>query len=639
MTASRSLFGGGLEQPMLPTDPQPPTSKRKAADEGNPLFTGTKRVKKEGSTKGGSSNKRKLINGEEQPGGLVIVRAPPARPPSVPPPSSQPPPQSQHPPRPQSTGPYPTKPPSTSQAGPSQPPSKKFRADSRPPNPTTTKVPTTIQQPPQSTTRPDPELDEDVRLMNSEAEHLRQQSRVQAENLWGNNINPNFAFPAFPKSQPLHPSNGSIHHRDMSQPLAARETPTIERNRSMRGESHHRRRSSVSRGKRVSASFEQTGVITQPHPSVSDSSFYKHIDCDLPEPQRARQLLIWCSSRAAAPRPNSHPSTPEPSSSRRKSSNPGKDPPPLPPLSPDDAALLKELQDDVIRMLAEKRIDTNVFSVGGVLDGLDVPPKKMRENEQNVKNRAREIKFTEHNERAMAEDQAWGEVATYYNQHRARVMAETEKMKETRARSAKAKGKQRAMSQEVEDWGPRDYELPEEFRGSEGVALARSIVGEDGGRTSPLSRRVEECEPIIDHLHALVDCSLRTTHLSEEDLDRRFALLSLSLATRSQPIPSSSLSSTPGTLSSYLPPSTNPSRVAPPTDPQDLLRALSRIDAERPQAKVGDAARRAVREVQRVNEASAAGGVVDRRLTGVPPPTPRKLPGTPRRATTPGRGR
>ena len=88
-------------------------------------------------------------------------------------------------------------------------------------------------------------------------------------------------------------------------------------------------------------------------------------------------------------------------------------------------------------------------------------------------------------------------------------------------------------------------------------------------------------------------------------------------------------------LSSYLP--TTASRVPSTTDPQDLLRALSRVDARRPQAQVGDAARRAAREVQRA--ADANGGLAERRITGVAPPTPRKPPGTPRRGTTPGKGR
>ena len=124
--------------------------------------------------------------------------------------------------------------------------------------------------------------------------------------------------------------------------------------------------------------------------------------------------------------------------------------------------------------------------------------------------------------------------------------------------------------------------------------------------------------------------ALEATHLAEADLDRRFAALNLSMLSRTNSLPPSS-----SLLSAYLP----PSRSRPPqtTDPQDLLRAMSRADAERPQTQVGDAARRAAREVQRAHD--APGGVAERRLTGVPPPTPRKPPGTPRRATTPGRGR
>jgi len=75
-------------------------------------------------------------------------------------------------------------------------------------------------------------------------------------------------------------------------------------------------------------------------------------------------------------------------------------------------------------------------------------------------------------------------------------------------------------------------------------------------------------------------------------------------------------------------------------DPQDLLRALSRLDAERPPSQVGDQARRAVREVQRVNE---RGGVGERRLTMTGTgtglgATPRKGVSTPRRGT-PGKER
>lgn len=67
------------------------------------------------------------------------------------------------------------------------------------------------------------------------------------------------------------------------------------------------------------------------------------------------------------------------------------------------------------------------------------------------------------------------------------------------------------------------------------------------------------------------------------------------------------------------------------------MRALTRVDKERPPGMVTDAAWRAAREVQRVGE-SGVGAVGKRRLTGVPV-TPKKMPGTPRRGNTPGRDR
>ena len=67
----------------------------------------------------------------------------------------------------------------------------------------------------------------------------------------------------------------------------------------------------------------------------------------------------------------------------------GKDPPPL---SSADMMLLKGVEESVVRMLAEKKIDTNVYS----------PPedaeasRQLKENEANVRNRARELKFNAH---------------------------------------------------------------------------------------------------------------------------------------------------------------------------------------------------------------------------------------------------
>ncbi|QPG75079.1 hypothetical protein FOA43_002419 [Brettanomyces nanus] len=56
------------------------------------------------------------------------------------------------------------------------------------------------------------------------------------------------------------------------------------------------RRSSLSnRGKRLSSIGN--GFIAEPHSEVPIEEFYKHFDRDLPDPQKMRQLLIWCCRR------------------------------------------------------------------------------------------------------------------------------------------------------------------------------------------------------------------------------------------------------------------------------------------------------------------------------------------------------
>lgn len=76
------------------------------------------------------------------------------------------------------------------------------------------------------------------------------------------------------------------------------------------------------------------------------------------------------------------------------SSGGGNDPPPL---DERGKQILKTVQDDFIRMLAEKKIDTSVYGHGP--DEKDGDERHLKPNEQNVKNKEREIKFREHIER------------------------------------------------------------------------------------------------------------------------------------------------------------------------------------------------------------------------------------------------
>ncbi|KAH0832997.1 Mis12-Mtw1 protein family-domain-containing protein [Lanmaoa asiatica] len=614
MNGTRTHTTGGLEDPMVPVDPKP-VAKRKLPDDSNPLLAAaTKRMKKEVGVlhdvvvylpssilqANAGASKRKHI-GEEQPGGLIIVRAPIQRAASpLNHPSSQPlPTATSFPPSRLPTS-HSQPLPSTSNSiapGPSKPPSKKFRAES-------SRAATSAKsRDVLAATREEPELDEDIRQMESETDHLRSRSRAKEA--------------AHPSIQ-LHPAATTPSKRrlpDTLQPLPESETPRIERNKLMREgpsiprtpqtqtPSHSRRTSMSMRGKRISTSFENTGVISQPHASVNDSSFYKHIDCDLPEPQRARQLLVWSAARAVSRLSEASSSAKPSKPPSRSTSSRGKDPPPL-----DDRKkqILNTVQEDFIRMLAEKKIDTSVYSHGE--DGKTVKEGVLKPNEQNIKNRAREVTFQQHINRAQAESEAWSRVDQFYHQYEASSKADLEKRRRALEppSSAKAKGKQRATSQELQDdWSwlvPREEDLSDGFKDKIDLELIKQVVSSEPPAGTEfqgsLDQEVGDLQFKVDNLYSYVNSAVQATDMAEAELDYRFSLLSLALSARSHSLPPPSCSSS--SLSSYLPPTQRGFSHPPGESPRDILRALSRIDKERPPGKIGDAARKAVREVQRV---------------------------------------
>ena len=138
---------------------------------------------------------------------------------------------------------------------PSKPPSKKLRAEG-----SSRAIGKAKERDVYATTRAEPEVDEDVRQMQSETDTLRRRS--QAAEQAANSLNADVDFPA---RTPRKPNSTSRRNIDTTEPIAQAETPQIEKNKMMRGETGHRRRSSVSRGKRVSSSYEATGVICEWH--------------------------------------------------------------------------------------------------------------------------------------------------------------------------------------------------------------------------------------------------------------------------------------------------------------------------------------------------------------------------------------
>lgn len=86
--------------------------------------------------------------------------------------------------------------------------------------------------------------------------------------------------------------------------LPTQDTPVINRNREMRKQGGSSRRSSLgSRGRRASLLMEN-GQVAIPHKEVDAAVFYKHIQAEgRTEPQRMRQLLMWCAERALPEKP------------------------------------------------------------------------------------------------------------------------------------------------------------------------------------------------------------------------------------------------------------------------------------------------------------------------------------------------
>ncbi|KAF8467245.1 Mis12-Mtw1 protein family-domain-containing protein [Kalaharituber pfeilii] len=84
------------------------------------------------------------------------------------------------------------------------------------------------------------------------------------------------------------------------------DTPIIQRNKQFRngsgGGSSSRRSSLGLRGRRASSLIDN-GQVADPHSQLPSEDFYKHIDAELVEPRRMKQLLIWCAKRASMPPP------------------------------------------------------------------------------------------------------------------------------------------------------------------------------------------------------------------------------------------------------------------------------------------------------------------------------------------------
>ncbi|KAK9477685.1 Mis12-Mtw1 protein family-domain-containing protein [Lipomyces japonicus] len=165
--------------------------------------------------------------------------------------------------------------------------------------------------------------------------------------------------------------------------LPLTDTPIIRRNQQLRQQAPNGRRSSLGlRGKR--ASSLGNGLVAAPHADIPVEDFYKHLDSDLPDPHRMKQLLTWCAHRILE------------TQRRSKSNNSA-------------TAIAKVIEEELVKDLTEGRISTSWWNRPD--DGDDDEDEKLKKpNPQNIANAQKVKEFTVRLERLRAEKKAWANI-------------------------------------------------------------------------------------------------------------------------------------------------------------------------------------------------------------------------------------
>ncbi|CAE7076849.1 unnamed protein product [Rhizoctonia solani] len=348
---------------------------------------------------------------------------------------------------------------------------------------------------------------------------------------------------------------------DSTQPVPISDTPVIVRNREIRQASQSRRRSSLS-------------SRATPHASVPPDTFYRHVDPDLPDSLRLRQVICWTASRAT-----------EKQSSRKPS-----------PIVQD---LLKSIQSQTIKRLASGQIDTSITPSRTSDSSKPLPP-----HPKNVTNAQAISRLEAYNQACQAEDSAWSELIAAYNSQQAQVVAAL------------------ASTAEKE---PKEIELDEQWQ--EGMQLVKEVlrtvkegVGDGAEADDEMSDGEQEIVDRIGSLEPRVyeayESAYRTEQFSTKayvHLDHVFGTLSSTLRQRTAP-------------QSSLVPKDETGRMlgvesGAGVDTMDLLRALTGAGAGGSGGggrKANGVPPKALNEaLQKVTPVNAV-------------PTPRKPPGTPR---------
>ncbi|KAK9455450.1 Mis12-Mtw1 protein family-domain-containing protein [Dipodascopsis uninucleata] len=160
--------------------------------------------------------------------------------------------------------------------------------------------------------------------------------------------------------------------------LPLTDTPIIRRNQQLRQHAPNGRRSSLGmRGKR--ASSLSGGLVAVPHSDISSNEFYKHLDSDLPDPHRMKQLLTWCAQRTIEREKN------------KKSMGTA-------------SKIAQVIEEEILKDLTEGRISTSWWS------RLEDEEEPKLPNPQNIANKEKLSEFSKRLERLKAEKKSWSSI-------------------------------------------------------------------------------------------------------------------------------------------------------------------------------------------------------------------------------------
>lgn len=178
-----------------------------------------------------------------------------------------------------------------------------------------------------------------------------------------------------------------VKSQQIALPLS--DTPIIRKNQEMRNKKSGVRRSSLgNRGKR--ASSIGNGFVAVPHSAVSPKEFYKHLDADMPEPHRMKQLLLWSLKRVMETQEETY---------RQIKMNPA--------ISAEDSTAIsvaRVIQEEIVRDVSEGRISTSWWN--RPVDS-DLTETVKKPNVQNVTNQRNFEAFDKRYNELLKEQDQW----------------------------------------------------------------------------------------------------------------------------------------------------------------------------------------------------------------------------------------